>query len=160
MGWRPLTERLGKQICEGHWLRHKDPNDSFNLWDAFGFRRPAGIQKPIVRGHLAGPAFAPPKPNEQVREEPKAEPEPPREKPNCHEPDQPPRLSTRVEAAGKPGPQTVPAIEKPSGCKACGAEREAGHSYCQECAQRRRKTTRRQAQSRYWRKQHISCGSD
>jgi len=29
MGWRPLTERLGKQICEGHWHRHKDPADIF-----------------------------------------------------------------------------------------------------------------------------------
>ena len=39
MGWRPLTERLGKQICEYHWLRHKDPQDSFDLFDAFGFRK-------------------------------------------------------------------------------------------------------------------------
>jgi len=42
MGWRPLTERLGKQICEGHWNRHKDPGDGFSLFEAFGFRRPAG----------------------------------------------------------------------------------------------------------------------
>ena len=46
MGWRPLTERLGKQICESHWTRHKDPADPFNLWDVFGFRKPAGMQKP------------------------------------------------------------------------------------------------------------------
>ena len=38
MGWRPLNEPLGRQVCEGHWLRHKDNNDSFELYTAFGLR--------------------------------------------------------------------------------------------------------------------------
>jgi len=42
LGWRPLTERLGRQICEYHWRRHKDEKDSFDLFDEFKFRRSAG----------------------------------------------------------------------------------------------------------------------
>ena len=53
MGWRPLTERLGRQICEGHWRRHKDPNDDFDLFEAFGFRRPTGIRKPVAKKEIA-----------------------------------------------------------------------------------------------------------
>ena len=29
MGWRPLTEAIGRQICEDHWCRHKDCDDDF-----------------------------------------------------------------------------------------------------------------------------------
>ena len=47
MGWRPLTERMGRKICERHWRRHRDQQDSFNLFEAFGFRRPAGIPKQV-----------------------------------------------------------------------------------------------------------------
>ena len=49
LGWRPLTERLGRKICEQHWRRHRDERDSFDLFEAFGFRRPAGVLKPIVK---------------------------------------------------------------------------------------------------------------
>lgn len=45
LGWRPLTERLGRQICEYHWHRHRDKKDSFDLFDTFKFRRPVGIRK-------------------------------------------------------------------------------------------------------------------
>ena len=53
LGWRPLTERLGRQICEHHWRRHKDEQDSFDLFDAFGFRRPAGIPKQVTKKGIA-----------------------------------------------------------------------------------------------------------
>ena len=49
MCWRPLTERRGGQICEYHWRRHKDEKDSFDLFEAFGFRRPAVVRKPVVK---------------------------------------------------------------------------------------------------------------
>jgi len=49
MGWRPLTERMGRKICEQHWRRHKDQQDSLDLFEAFGFRRPAGLPKPKVK---------------------------------------------------------------------------------------------------------------
>jgi len=45
-------------------------------------------------------------------------------------------------------------------CKACGAERETGHTYCSQCAERRRKVTRRQVQGRYWRRRHVCQGLD
>ncbi|UCC97082.1 MAG: hypothetical protein JSW66_14700 [Phycisphaerales bacterium] len=45
MGWRPLSERLGRKVCERHWRRHNNPMDDFDLFEAFGFRRPAGIRK-------------------------------------------------------------------------------------------------------------------
>jgi hypothetical protein len=53
MGWRPLTERMGRKICEQHWRRHKDQQDSFDLFEAFGFKRPAGIPKPKVKKDIA-----------------------------------------------------------------------------------------------------------
>ena len=52
MGWRPLTEPRGRQICEYHWRRHLDPEDSFDLFEVFGFRRPAGIRKPVVKEYV------------------------------------------------------------------------------------------------------------
>jgi len=48
MGWRPLTERIGRKVCEYHWRRHKDENDSFDLFEAFGFERPVGMTKPTL----------------------------------------------------------------------------------------------------------------
>ena len=53
MGRRPLTERLGRQICEGHWRRHQDPEDDFGLFEAFSFRRPVGIQRPLAKKEVA-----------------------------------------------------------------------------------------------------------
>ena len=49
MGWRPLTERLGRKICEYHWRRHQDVQDSFDLFEAFGFRRPPGLPRPVAK---------------------------------------------------------------------------------------------------------------
>jgi len=49
LGWRPLTERHGRRVCEQHWLRHKDPDESFDLFEAFGFRKPAGLRGPAGR---------------------------------------------------------------------------------------------------------------
>jgi len=45
MGWRPLTERRGRQICEYHWRQHQDKQDSFDLLESFGFRRPPQAPK-------------------------------------------------------------------------------------------------------------------
>lgn len=38
MGWRPLTEKRGHQVCETHWNAHKAGR--FSLYDAFGFEVP------------------------------------------------------------------------------------------------------------------------
>jgi len=53
LGWCPLTERMGRKICEQHWLRPRDDHDSFDLFEAFGFRRPAGVPKPVVKKDIA-----------------------------------------------------------------------------------------------------------
>jgi len=47
LGWRPLTERIGLKICTQHWRRHQDKQDSFDLFDEFKSRRPAGMPKPV-----------------------------------------------------------------------------------------------------------------
>jgi hypothetical protein len=39
-------------------------------------------------------------------------------------------------------------------CRRCSQERKSGHTYCPECAKHCKTMTRRQAQSRYWRKRH------
>ncbi|MHC4680588.1 MAG: hypothetical protein ACYTEK_18030 [Planctomycetota bacterium] len=49
MGWRPLTERLGRKICEYHWHRHEDPEDGFDLFEAFGFRRPVRSPRRLMQ---------------------------------------------------------------------------------------------------------------
>ena len=49
LGWRPLTERIGRKICELHWRRYRDEKDSFDLFDEFKFRRPAGIRKSVAK---------------------------------------------------------------------------------------------------------------
>ena len=49
MGWRPLTEPIGRQVCEYHWRRHKDAQDSFDLFEAFGFRMPERALKSKLR---------------------------------------------------------------------------------------------------------------
>jgi len=46
-GWRPLNEpqENGKQLCKRCWARHVDPNDEFDLFDEFGFKRPRPKQR-------------------------------------------------------------------------------------------------------------------
>jgi len=171
MGWRPLTEALGRQVCEDHWRRHKDPNGSFNLWDAFGFRKPAptkGFPEPVPeldRGRtvLAEPHFA-----EEAKKRQKArkgdQPGATLEKLQnlpVHATEQVAKAMNvshgYVSAAKK---LRAEAPENPPGCRACGAEREPGHTYCRSCANERRKITRRQAQSRYRKKQRACCASE
>jgi hypothetical protein len=141
MGWRPLTERRGRQICEQHWRRHLDEKDSFDLYDAFKFRRPEHKpRRPIQmetrrcgcgRELLAGHRFCAICAKERERR---------RKKRAYHE-------------RKNPKPEQVEQ-ENTLRCKQCGRERKAGYTYCSECAKHRKTMTRRQAQSRYWRKRH------
>ena len=117
MGWRPLSENRGRQICERHWLKHKDPNDSFDLFDAFGLMRPAGIRKP-------GAGLSDPGRKGQTKR----------------------RLC--------PGPKNPMKQEPTEGreggcCRACGAEREAGHTYCEKCRRERRREANQDRQRRF-----------
>jgi len=142
MGWRPLTESRGRQICEYHWRRHCDEKDSFDLFDEFKFRRPLGIRKPIAkkdvhrcscgRERLPGHKFCNVCAEERERQ---------RKRQAYHK---------------RKNPEPEPIVQEDIlQCRACGGPREPGYTYCSECAKHRKTMTRRQAQSRYWRKQHI-----
>ncbi len=143
MGWRPLSEPLGKQICESHWNRHKDPADSFNLWDAFGFQRPANRPARPIRAEPSqygcGRVLPFTKPIVKAEPEPHEQPkaEPPQDKPDRHE-------------AERREPQAIPARENPSDCRACGAQREAGHTYCPKCSRERKAESNRRRQRRHY----------
>jgi len=135
MGWRPLTERQGKQICEEHWNLHKVGD--FDLFEAFGFRRPAGIRKPVAKKEVARCACGRERlPGRRLCTKCAEQRERDRKKRAYHE--------------RKNRPQQKPVEQELMlRCQACGAEREPGHTYCPKCAERRKKMTRRQAQSRY-----------
>ena len=141
VAWRPLTERRGRQICEYHWCRHQNPEDSFDLFDEFKFRRPLRICKPVLkkciprcgcgRELLAGHRFCTVCAIERERQRK--------------------RLSYHKRKNPKPVQVEQENILQ---CRQCGRQRKAGYTYCSECAKHRKTMTRRQAQSRYWRKRH------
>jgi len=138
---------LGRKVCEQHWRRHKDEQDSFDLFEAFGFRRAAGVPKQVTKKSIArcvcGGELTPGRKFctvcAAVRERQ-------RKKQYYHE-EKNRRAQPTVEEDALP-------------CEQCGGARLPGHSYCGKCAERRNKMTRRQAQSRYWKKQHIYQGPD
>ncbi len=138
MGWRPLTERQGRQICEQHWLRHNDKKDSFDLYDEFEFIRPLRKQKPLVSKDvrrcdcgqelLPGHSLCAVCAKERERE---------RKRQYYHK---------------KKNHQVEHIKDDPLKCKRCGELRLPNHSYCSRCAEYCKKINRRHAQSNYWRK--------
>ena len=144
MGWQPKgifkgtgkKSQRGFQICKPHALRHRDSQDSFDLFEMFGCEKP--IRKLVVKKTTYRCACGRDRlPGRSQCKKCIAENERRRKKRAYHE--------------GKNCPQAVeqePILK----CKACGRERERGHIYCPRCAERRKTITRRQAQSRYWRK--------
>jgi len=140
LGWRPLTERIGRKICEQHWRQHQDEKDSFDLFDEFKFRRPEGIPKPTLRKYIprctCGRELAP---EHRFCTVCAAERKRQRNKQYYH---------------GKKVNQAEPTEEITLKCKQCGGPRLPNHIYCSKCAEHRKTVARRQAQSRYWRKRH------
>lgn len=53
MGWCPLTESRGRQICEKHFRRHDNKNDNFDLYDEFNFKRPIKVEKPSIKKEVS-----------------------------------------------------------------------------------------------------------
>ena len=117
MGWRPLTESRGRQICEYHWRRHLDETDNFDLFDAFGFRRPAYIssRRPFQTESRRSDSDRALQIKKQVLHEQR---------------------------------KSKPVKSKSSVCKVCGAERMAGHTYCDKCKQERKAESNRQRRRR------------
>jgi len=140
LGWRPLTERIGRKVCEKHWRRHKDETDSFDLFEVFKFRRPEGIRKPTAKKYIprcgCGRELIP---RCRFCTECASERKRQRNKRYYH---------------GKKFSQAEPTEEVTLKCKQCCGPRLPNHIYCSKCAKHRKTVTRRQAQSRYWRKQH------
>jgi hypothetical protein len=137
LGWRPLTERTGRKVCEHHWLRHKDDKDSFDLYDEFKFRRPEGIRKPIAEKEAircsCGQELLP---RRMLCAECAAERERQRKKRAYHE---------------RKNPEPIEQ-ENILRCRACGQQRKPGHTYCSKCSQRRSEKSNRERQRRHYRK--------
>ncbi len=149
VGWRPLCEPLssGRKVCEYHFNRHKDKQDEFSLFEAFGFERPVEAPKPVPKkGVVLRACGREREPARRLCEACAAERERKRKKQYYD------NRKSRV---------AEPVVEETTPrCKLCDNARSPGHSYCQKCAERRETTTRRKAQSRYWKKQHIHRGLD
>ena len=147
MGWRPLTERQGRQICEYHWRRHRDPEDSFDLFEAFGFERTVGLPRQVAKIEIPLCSCGRErKPRCRLCAECAAERERQRKKRYYHD------------RKNRPAQPVI--VENTLRCRECGDARLPGHTYCEKCADRRKKMTRRRAQSSYWRKSHKHHGLD
>jgi hypothetical protein len=142
MGWRPLTERRGRQICEYHWRQHRDKQDSFDLFDKFKFRRPVGLRKPVARKHVPRCACGREiTPGHKFCDACAAERE---------------RLRKKQYYHNKKKSQVEPVEENTLRCKQCGGSRLPGYSYCQKCSQRRSNQSNRERQRRHYSKS-VKC---
>jgi len=139
MGWRPLTEQTGHKICESHFVRHKNKNDRFDLFDTFGFRKSPTLLK--------------------------AKPETQSERCACGKEVQPGHkfctaCASERECQRKREYYHRSKEEKPPKvislrCNDCGNEREPNHRYCRKCGQRRIQKSHRKRQQRYWKKHNV-----
>lgn len=119
MGWRSLTERTGRQICEHHWNGHK--SGSFDLYNAFGFRRPLLKTKPVKLAEHCG-CGEELQPGHKLCKSCAVERERERKREYYHR--------SKEE---KP-PKEIVLL-----CKECGNEREPNRRYCSLCAKQRRR---------------------
>ena len=137
LGWRPLTERIGRKVCVQHWRRHKDEKDSFDLFDEFGFRRSphARKSKPVLKPvSNCGRELLP---IHRLCDVCAKERERQRKKRAYHE----------QKNQQQPIEQDNILL-----CRQCGHQREAGRTVCSKCSQRRSNQSNRERQRRYYRK--------
>jgi hypothetical protein len=146
IGWKPLTESRGWQICERHWRRHLNEKDRFDLYDAFKFRRP--VRKPrrpvqtetrrcgCGRALQAGHRFCSVCIQERERQRK--------------------RLSYHKRKNPEPEPEPTAQDDIPR-CRVCGDPREPGHTYCSKCSKGRQRQANRERQRRHYRKR-VKCG--
>lgn len=150
MGWRPLSENIGQQVCEYHIDKHRSPDDGFNLFDAFGFQRLPAVQsgyswqtnsRPALRRCVCGAEL--PKGYRYCQKCAKE-----REWMRKREYRQR-KKAREIEA---PEPDIAEGMFK---CRICGQEREYGHSYCDKCAKRQKQKSNRERQRRNRKKKRL-----
>jgi predicted nucleic acid-binding Zn ribbon protein len=146
VAWRPLTESQRRQICKQHWRRHLGEKDSFDLYEAFKFRRPARkTRRPIQtetrrcgcgRAIQAGHRFCSVCIQDRERQ---------RKRLSCHKRKNPePELERTMQ-------DNMPR------CRVCGNPHEPGHTYCSKCSKERRQQGNRERQRRHYQKM-VKCG--
>ena len=148
MGWRPLSEKIGRQVCEYHWCRHEDSSDNFSLFDAFGFpkllvasnsqrtnSRLALRQCTCGAELLKGCRYCPKCAKELER----------RRKRDYRRK----KKAKEIEALKPDISEDMPK------CKICGQDRKSGHSYCTKCAKRQKKKSNRERQRRNRKKKRF-----
>ena len=143
MGWRPKTEKIGRQVCEKHWNAHKA--GTFDLYDAFGFKRPPTMTKTVkLKDYCTCGRELEPKHKfcrtcitERKRQQ--------KRESYYRKKSQPPFDNSQAE-------------NKSLICKNedCENEREPSHRYCSKCADRRSRKSNRERQCRHYKKITIS----
>ena len=142
LGWRPLTERIGRKVCEQHWRRHQDKQDSFDLFDEFKFRRPVGLPKPVAKKYVPRCACGQELiPGRRFCKICATERERLRKKRAYHE---------------RKNQQQPIEQESTLLCRQCGGQREPGYTYCPKCSQRRNNQSNRERQRRHYSKS-VKC---
>ena len=130
MGWRPLSEKIGRQICETHWNAYK--SGRFDLYDAFGFRRTRIKSKPVnVIEHCSCGREL--QPGHRLCRSCATERERERKREYYHR-------SKAKESA------EIISLQ----CKQCGKKRLPGHSYCGKCAKIHRFRSRSKINRKYY----------
>lgn len=117
IGWQPKSQGPGKQICRTHTLRHRDPDDGFDLFAAFGF-----IRSPAARIRLTG-----------------RQPD----TPGLAERKSPAQKQTNPASTAKRQRPSRKLADRERICRACGETRQPGHTYCKRCKILRRKESSR-----------------
>ena len=147
LAWCSKTERIGRQVCEFHHRMHLDPDNRFNLFDAFSFKKISTKALKSERGSRLSmqgdrrcACGAPRKPKCTYCEECAKEREKVRK-----------REYQRRKRAGmaKTDNYSVQASENKLVCKDCGGPRKPRHVYCPKCAWLRKRKSNRERQRKY-----------
>jgi hypothetical protein len=134
MGWRPLSEKMGRQVCEYHWCRHNDNSDNFNLFDTFDFPRLPVVQtgkswhtnaESVLRRCICGTEL--PK-GYQYCQKCAKERERKRKREYRHK-----KKEAKLESLASTPKENILRCKTEN----CERERKYGHSYCDKCAKQR-----------------------
>jgi hypothetical protein len=149
MGWRPLTERTGRQICEFHWEGHK--NGRFNLFDAFGFKRPMIKTKPVKKQTEHCACGGELQPGHRLCKNCAAERERLRMRKYYYYEEKPPFHTTPRRKIERQNPYLL------RECPDCGKPKlRKRQRYCDDCSKKRRRENNRERQRKYYKVHRVS----